>query len=370
MESLLTASPATSDVSSYPTVINFNSTSKDFSREHNISVVLGSLMMFCGSYLLASLIFFECQTNAMKRMVVRSRSSRKSTVRKTFRTKLRVGKWTQWLCLIAASLAFSRYIIEMFEIFEKEIAPSPCSWVRQIKAILHCGAVTCIYLVLWLRQRQFYQMQALKYLCGKTTRFISRAVIVVMIIANLVTIIFYLATRGYDSSERGCTLSWSKIWTKLPGILYFFFTTLFQVMLVGLLIHPLYQHRTTSFLSTRNKQMKLIKRVCVSAVFATITTAVTSILSLTILRGNYGALRQIIFDVDIFVSLLSIIISFKDWKARMFPCLAKKRIELETELRGSERIAEVDGRNTSVKAGGQNPPMEMDKFIADSICIS
>ena len=295
--------------------------SRDFSTEHTLSTVFGITLLFFGTYLLFSLSFYEYQQLAFKNNKVTNKQK-----------KIEPRTW-RLLCLIAAVFALLRFIVDIIEVFQTQITSDPCRWLRQVKAILSCGAITCIYLVLWLRQRHFYSLPALEHLSSRTIRFFSGSVIFIMVAANLVTIVLYVATRGYESTDRGCTVAWSTVWTKLPGLLLFLFTASFQTILVGLFINLLYNHRKSSKLPENEKETQLIKRVSIAAVVAVVTTAIVSLLSVTALSGNYGALRQTVYSIDIFISLLCVIFSFKDWRARLFVCLATEKTVAETVKR-------------------------------------
>ena len=333
-----------SDVTSAP----MNATSRDFSAEHTTSAVLGFMVLTCGTYLLFSLMYYEYRVAQKNKQVTNRRKKLKSIIVDVFADQ------TRTLCLIAAILAVLRYIFDIIEVFQARIPSDPCRWLRHVKAVLQSGAITCIYLVLWLRQRQFYRMPALAYLSGRITRFFSGAVIVIMMVANLLTIVLYLATRAYESTARGCTVQWSTVWNKLPGLFLFIFTTSFQLILVGLLVYPLYKHSTASLLPENKRQINLIKRVSVAAVVAVISTAVASILSITVLSGNYGALRQIVFSIDILVSLLCIIVSFRDWKGRLLACFVSKDTVIGTVKR--RRSGQVTDHTTSHFDGSSQAP--------------
>ena len=244
--------------------------SRDFSIEYTLSAVVGITLLFCGTYLLFSLSFYEYQQLAFKN------NKQKKIEPRTWRL----------LCLIATEFALLRFILDITEIFQTQISSDPCRWLRQVKAILYCGAITCIYLVLWLRQRHFYSLPALEHQSSRTIRFFSGSVIFIMVAANLVTIVLYVATRGYESTNRGCTVAWSTVWTKSPGLLLFLFTASFQTILVGLFIYPLYNRRKSSNLPKNEKETQQIKRVSVAAVVAVVTTAIVSLLSVTALSGN------------------------------------------------------------------------------------
>jgi len=308
--------------------LNVSSQIPDYSDSWKAVAVISKILIVCGAYLLASLVMFEFRVNLKNRKEGKRRNLTSLLVDKT-------ANITRWWCLAAAVLILLHFISELLEIHEGQTSDALCNQIRHVKAVLQCGALSFLYLVLWFRQRQFYRMPAFKYLCGRTTRFFSASVIIVMAIANIVTITLYLATRVYASSARGCYVKMSTVWPKLPGVLLFIFTTTFQVTLVGLLIYPLYKHHSHSSLPGCGKQMKQIKRVSIAAIVAVSTTMLINILSLTVLGSAYGALGQIIHGIDILVTFLSILFSFNDWRARIFAFMVKNNSIIGT-LKGKQ----------------------------------
>ena len=282
-----------------------------YSDAYKAVAVISKILIVCGAYLLATLSLYEFRVDLKNRQEGKRRSLTSLWIDKTANS-------TRWLCLAAAVLILMHFVSELLEIHGGQTSDVLCDRIRHVKAIFQCGAIACLYLVLWLRQRQFYRMPAFKHLCGKTMRIFSFAVVVIMAMAFIITITLYLATRVYASSFRGCIIKYSTIWVKLPGVFLFVFTTTFQVMLVGLLIYPLYKHGLHSSLPGCGKQMQQIKRVSVAAIVAVGTTMLINILSLTVLEQTYGALGQIAHGFDILVTFLSILFSFNDWRARLF----------------------------------------------------
>ena len=296
-----------------PTTSNTTS-EKDFATEHVISAVFGVLLLSCATYVLFSLLVYE-RVVMVKNQLTRAGATRSLVVD-------RMADWFRWLCLAAAAFITTRYVVDLVEIFQRNFSNSPCFWVRQTKAALQCGGITCLYLVLWLRQYKFYHCPVYQHLINKPVRFFSGAVIVIMAVANIVTITVYVAARKYHRSNRGCVLLWSSIWTKLPGVLLFLFSISFQLILLGLLLYPLYKHRLIN--STKNmNQIEVIRRVTGATIAAVVGSGAVAILSITVLSGNYGALRQVVYGVDMMITLFAVLLSFRDWRIRLWPCTRK-----------------------------------------------
>ncbi|XP_076813923.1 uncharacterized protein LOC143460338 [Clavelina lepadiformis] len=257
------------------------------------------LLVAMGIYLVLCLFFYEYRVGMKNRQIGQLNRQRKHLIYD------RVADWMRWLCLIASILALVRLCLEIVEIKLGQSSSTICDPIRKFKAVLLCAVITCLYLVLWLRQRMLYRTPAMLHLSNKIVQFFSRSVIIIMTIASVLTISLYVGSRGYQSSGSGCRLKWSSIWTKLPGLLQFIFTTLFQVILLGLFIDPLHKHRVamkTVISKTSNKETDPIKRVTIATSVAVVSDAVT----------------------DMLVNILAIICSFADWRTRMAPFLVRQ----------------------------------------------
>ncbi|XP_076813919.1 uncharacterized protein LOC143460335 [Clavelina lepadiformis] len=310
------------------------------------ALVVTWLLVVMGIYLVVCLLFYEYRVKIKNQQIGQLNRQRQNLIRD------RVADWLRWLCLIASILALVRFGLEIVEIKLGESSSIICDPIRKSKAVLQCAVITCLYLVLWLRQRKFYGTPAMLHLSNKIIRFFSRSVIIIMAIANVLTITLYVATRGYQSSGRGCRLEWSSIWTKLPGLLQFIFTTLFQVILLGLFIYPLYKHRVAmkSVVSNSpNNEIKVIKRVTLATVVAVVTDGLAGLVALVAFSKSFGALRQLIYDVDMLVNLLAIICSFADWRTRLAPFLVKQE-----KIVGTVKRKLIDNQRTEVTTVSNN----------------
>lgn len=312
------------------TTTTLNTTSYQlFSTEHTISIVLAVFLLFSAIYVLVFLVVYERKMKLNNEEISRNRS--------------KMNNWLRWLCLSGTFLALLRYIFDFVEIFEKNFWISPCVWIRQAKAILQSGSISCLYLILWLRQYSLYRSPCFHHLSNRVVRFCSRAILVIMVVCNVIVVVLYLATRAYHSSTRGCVLRCTDVWSKLPGVLLFTFTASFQTILLGLLLYPLYKHKhTSSSLYGNRKQFLVMKRVTVATLVVVLGSGIVGILGITVLSGNYGALRQVVYGFDMMVTLLAVIFSFSDWKVRLFPYLVSKhQVVLSVDQSRFEASTEV-----------------------------
>ena len=389
----MTSSPLDVGSGSLTTYYDVTTEPRDYSQEHIASAVIGVFLLVFGAYLVGALSFY---------LYKEKRKNIKPKTGPDEEPIIKLKNQTNWLCLAGAIFALIRFVLDMVEIFQKEIPGEPCKWVRNIKGVFHSGVLTCLYSALWLRQRHFYSLFIIAGKIPKIVKFFSYAVIFFMVAANLCTITLYVALRTYATSSSGCRLNWSIGWHKLPGFFLFTFTTSFQVILLGLFVNLLYQRTSSSNSKTEDKKKTqkgpieenenhteneqkvenrrgttfvtdngpnttdnvienglktvnvtengqktknqtaskkkhnieftqsgkykpLIKRLVISMSVAMVSSGFVSLLAITVLDENYGALRQVIYGLDLSVTLLSLISSFKDWRSRLCSCLAERK---------------------------------------------
>ena len=245
-------------------------------------------------------------------------------------------KWSRNLCLMASVFALLRNVFDMLEIFTGQFSQSVCAWIKHIKVFFLCAAVLCTYAVLWLRQWQFYSTPALYHLSNKLTRTFSKVWIYVAVTACTITPIAHAASRTYTSSKTGCIMAARSDMFNLFEILYYIMAFMAQASLVALFNIPIL-NLGESFLERNTDQIEMIKRARWAALAALVSTITIALLCLQPGVAKYYLLGSVFYDFDILISLISVIISFTDWKERLAPCLNGR--EIEAVENGSEAVS-------------------------------
>ena len=320
----------------YGSGITPNMTSSiDITNQRTAATVLCALLLLCAIYLLMTLSYFEHQ--------MRQKEQEKSKRRKSS-SNLTAGERLRILCLCSAAFALLRYVFDMVEILEIKFAFSPCAWVRHVKLLMLTGSAVCSYLVLWLRQRLFYNTPALKHLSNKITKICSFAAVIFMAASASVPVAIYLAISTYVRAEVGCLLVSNQVWEWIPGVLYYVLVLIFQFMLISLFIYPQWKHHKDQSSIVENKDLiPLIKRVGNAAIVAVTTTSASGLLSLALLELPYDEWLHLLVGLDILVNLLSVIFSFRDWKKRLAPFL----VDANEVRREKKNAAQVRKKITS-----------------------
>ena len=312
---------------SYDLNVTTNITSSiDITKERTVATVLCLFLLLCSAYLVSSLSYFRYRTVLKNRaQVCQKKFSRRYTLFK---------KWSEILCLIAASFAILRIVLELVEIFTGEFSSSTCLWIRHAKVFLLCAAAGSINSVLWLRQWQFYNTPALHHLSTNITRLFNKAMIFIMIGTSAVVPIMHIAVRSYASSVTGCVLAWTNVPVTLFETFYFTFATTCQAILLGLFGYPLIKYRRPNIEGRDTRKIRILKRAGCAAIIVIATTVTSGASFFTPPVTKYLLLGHLFLDLDIMISLLSVIISFGDWRERLAPCLVGK--ELDSSVRESE----------------------------------
>ena len=296
----LTSSDVTLKYHDANTIAANKTSSIDITNERTTAIVLSVFLLVCSTYLLVSLSYFQYWVPL-----------------KFFSpTKTSIKEWCDILCLMAAVFAFLNIIFEIVEIFTGEFSSSICVWIRHIKVVFLCAACGGSYSVLWLRQWELYRNPALHHLSNKLVRFCSAGSIFIGLIGGVTVPILHGTVRTYTSSEIGCVL----VWTNFPQIFfevcYYVVVVLAQTFLVGLFNYPLLQ-LGKSFLRGNMEKLQTIKRSRWAAVVAWVSTVTMGLLSLVPGVSKYYLLGSVLIDFDIMITLLSVIISFRDWKTKL-----------------------------------------------------
>lgn len=174
-----------------------------------------------------------------------------------------------------------------------------------VGVVVYIITVTIIYSVIWLRQRIIYTTPALCHLTNKYSRFLSKYMILVIIVhapieSAAIAVIYNLQICIGDCITK---LFYSLI---IPG------TTITQGVLLYLLVHPLLKHHKTNVV-TDDRYVSLMRRLGIATTICLISD-VTSILF------DRNWIEYIPLQVNLVVNFVCVILPTTNWKCKLFPC--------------------------------------------------
>ena len=230
-------------------------------------------------------------------------------------------KLKRFHCLSAVSVT-ARCLHEAVYAFMEPYFKGYCTFYLRVHIILYALAIASIYIFLWMRQRFLYKNPKMVGYNLQYSRVMSWLVIVIMVAAEILTIVIFMVTRQYKIENGYCELiKKNPLLDTAPWAVLATLTVIFQILLMWLFIYPLLRHRkmmkksNQSFKKTDQNLIPLVKRttamagICVASdILAVIVTNFINIRS-----SNY------IYDINLLINLCCITYSFTNWKKILFP---------------------------------------------------
>lgn len=264
-------------------------------------------------------------------------------------------------------------------------------------------ALASIYFILWYRLYIFLSHPAMKHLGSKAIKIIAYFVLFLIFGTSCLYTILYLSSTKSINGYGGCMLSVTdNLADKVRFIILTFSSVIAQGALLGLFIYPLLKHKATmhafynsnktnnnndnsrlrvnspmlkskGILSTgkqnlakmkssftasvtrkRSRQIKrqvaivvVIKRVMLTAIVCIISDIVTGIMA-TILRTQPRIVTNLMYDSNLLVNLICVVISFKDWTSRLTLNIYKPKDKKQSQSPHLRRLKIKNPSNNNV----------------------
>ncbi|XP_076823070.1 uncharacterized protein LOC143469304 [Clavelina lepadiformis] len=285
--------------------------------------LFAAILTVIAFYLVVALSIFE----------VRSRRKVDQGKKKGFGQKLLDFSSKGSLCLVAVIFAFIRCLCEQIELRLGRKSDLACLiYLHQLVEVFHL-ALTSLYLILWTRQLKMYRHRALRHLGSPFLRAISVLVLFGILGTSIASAASYLSTFTMISSPVGCVYDLSYpngVPSSLPGYLLFAISFIFQSCLLALLVYPLAKHYHLQICCCRvemppkqEKIKKTIIRLCVCTLVCVLSDLVSSALLIFLHDGISPIFFWAnIYTTNLLINIVAVVISFADWKRRLFPCFS------------------------------------------------
>jgi len=185
-----------------------------------------------------------------------------------------------------------------------------------------------LYTILWARQLKFYADPLLRQSLNKCTRFFSHAVIFLIYVSLSALVFIFQLTYCMMSTKIGCLIVWDtntiRSFVVQSVVTFIALCFICQMLLFLLITSPLVTiERTTCFfkLSWKSDQEihVMIRRLAICTCACVLTTLLMCIF---VLFDAFGVICSYWINwigVDMLFNNLAVIVSFVDWKVRLFP---------------------------------------------------
>ena len=238
--------------------------------------------------------------------------------------------------------------------------------------VAYAISATFIYSALWMRLRIFFIHPIIRHLASSSIMCLIWTALFGILSSSLVNTVIFIVTVQIKDSIEGCNLG--KSMTISPNIRYVILTittVVAQGILLSLFLYPLLKHRSKiklqasrhnpsfvtfaptdkarkrnsrdtnqmdSFspnklrisvqqskkLRREKKLVAIIRRVLITAVVCVISDVIAAVVTIAF-NDQPRVVSNLVFNLNLLVNLVSVLLSFGDWKQRLMPFLKSAR---------------------------------------------
>ena len=247
-------------------------------------------------------------------------------------------------------------------------------------------SASCLYITLWIRLRVFYSHPIMKNVVSIFAKVLVWGTLGCIVVSVVINIIMFLATATIVDSSAGCIEQSNPLISPIVRYIVLVFSTfLSQLLLLALFLYPLVKHhlklkvtntpaasltpskgdkrqsriysnsdsiknsdtfwnkRQRSFRQTRNARRErrlyaIIWRVLVMAIVCVVSDMIAAVVTIA-LNNLPRIVSNLVFNCNIIVNVISVVMSFGDWIDRMIPCCICKKPVLQKKASNRESAA-------------------------------
>lgn len=250
---------------------------------------------------------------------------------------------------LAAVALHTIYVVRVVvEIFDTVAAASRCEVFNIVGAVCYNAGTGLLYGILWARQRKFYSDPLLNHSTNTLLKVCSSTLIFGIYAILIIVAVFFLQSYCMMSTRIGCLIVWDHS-NAASVVLYCtiaFISICFvgQILLFFLITYPLSAASKPNGVQWRSQVVihKLVWRlaVCTSVcVFTSLLMALAILLDATDILCGYW-INWVGFDL--LLNNIAVIVSFADWKERLFPLFRRKRSVPEQNTVSISNLISID----------------------------
>jgi len=231
-------------------------------------------------------------------------------------------KWTNRLCFASGTLLLFQSLLYLIDVYGRNIPHALCSIYMFIGVILGLLSRYLVYVVLWIRQRIFYNNPF--YKSWKFIPFISWLTLLGMSSLLVPAVLSFMQISRTRGTARGCEVSPMTKNVLLLGPICYAVFTFFQLVLVFLIVYPVCIH-----LKKNNRNVKMRSAIfrLTKCTVACVTTDILFFATIAIrAEGASSSFVSMIFNFNSVVNAIALLASFSDHWKRLIPFIPCIRI--------------------------------------------
>ncbi|XP_078491754.1 uncharacterized protein LOC144747570 [Ciona intestinalis] len=219
--------------------------------------------------------------------------------------------YTSLLCAFVFSYLRTISDQAAFNVGYGDVTSRACEVSMDVSVTGYSLTIIGVYTFLWLKQRSLYHHPAISFLCNPALKVVSWCSILIVWVGWVAAAFVYLLSDNYNSSHKGCITKPRNEYKVWPIYMSNGIIIVGQSLMLFLFIYPLRQSRSSA---NTDRISAIVKR---SAIFAGICV-LSDLISMIILAFLVPATttRHVtitVYDVNLFINLLSLLLSFESW---------------------------------------------------------
>ena len=290
---------------------NKNELTDKYEDDKHNTTIIAFVFILLSMYVLICIVYYKYNKNGKSF----KRSSNNTTKYIIYMDRLSVTTSVLITFLLAMEVVESQF----------GDVPNPyfCDWIKRFRYTLYTLALVSTLLILWFRQRVFYEHASVKHLTNSVLRFLSKYTLHFLLVSALFCLIFILATRRYSNSPRGC-LKNSEAIKNLPALLSTVSVGLYHGIFILLSSFPLIKQRRLSNLVSEagqplKKYTEIIRRCLICMLYPTLTSVLMLILAEFVVDDLHTLYKHLLYDLDLMILFVCVIGSYIDlWRLFRF----------------------------------------------------
>ena len=290
-----------------------------------VYMTMSAFVLSCGIYLAVSLcIYFQGQ------QVI----ARRNSITERVQSSSRLGAMLRRLCLFVAIALLVITLCGLILLIAFQFFPSLsfCDWISKGHYVLRTSIEILFNVILWFRQIIFYQHPTMKHLTSKLTNAVSWLFFVLMIAASCLSLfVFMFGYKAVMTSDSCVMQKYEKIFSISEDIFFAAMVALiviYRCLFLGLLLFPLVKHKQNmgrKNIGSVTNLMRVIRRVLVADILCIILFILVAVLTSTLLAKYSIFLLIFLWEGELILGFIFIMVSFVDWKKRLLPFLSTSR---------------------------------------------
>nr|CAB3263072.1 uncharacterized protein LOC100187425 [Phallusia mammillata] len=235
-------------------------------------------------------------------------------------------KWTNRLCTICAVMLLTQSCWFVIEVMNRNnVTDATCKAYVAVSLILLTFNKSFVYLVLWIRQYTFFKNPRLAQNASRTLFVISYITLAGILILPLCTLSFHLAMTSY-ATPVGCVSKYegAAVALRLANPVTYMLFALCQVVLLGLVLHPIVGHLRRNN-GDGSKIQQVVMRLCACTVICVTTDIGFLVFVSMIPKWASNSFLPVVYSFNAVINTAALYVSFTDAMERFVPCYTRPK---------------------------------------------